>query len=196
VAADGVESEGAAVQDGLNPVRAESLPAGSRTRSNAIEARLEVPGPEAVASAEWPAAQVLDARQTERPAEADARVEPNRRVRAAIAAPSPLAPIAPDIQQPPLNSLGATRQNNQENPARVASPPLGEPAPPRRAAEHLARDLELDAAPAPEIHVSIGRIEVRAMTQPLVQPPRARPPSAGPALSLEAYLQKRLEGSR
>jgi hypothetical protein len=49
--------------------------------------------------------------------------------------------------------------------------------------------------PAPAIHVSIGRIEVRAVTAP---PPRSGAPAQRPAarLSLEQYLRERNEGRR
>jgi len=201
VAADGVESEGAAVQGGREPVRAETLPAGSRGQMNTIETELEVVSSRAALSMEFPAVpllEMLDARRTERPVEADGHVEPARQLHTAIPAPSSLTPPAHDLRRPPLDMRSATRRSDQENPSRGASLslPLDEAAPARRAQGHLVRDLELGAPPAPEIHVSIGRIEVRAMPPPAAQLPRARPPSVGPALSLEAYLQKRLEGSR
>ena len=50
--------------------------------------------------------------------------------------------------------------------------------------------------PAPEIHVSIGRIEVRAVIAPVAATPSPRRAATGPALSLEAYLRERQEGSR
>jgi len=49
-----------------------------------------------------------------------------------------------------------------------------------------------EAAPAPIIQVSIGRIEVRA-TPPPAQAPRPRP-SAPSAVSLEDYLRQRSKG--
>jgi len=52
-----------------------------------------------------------------------------------------------------------------------------------------------DAPPAPEIYVSIGRIEVRAVVAPVTATPRPRPAPIAPTLSLDAYLRKREEGS-
>jgi hypothetical protein len=47
----------------------------------------------------------------------------------------------------------------------------------------------------PVVHVSIGRIEVRAVTPP-VQPTPQRPPAPTAAPALEAYLRARNGGSR
>jgi len=45
---------------------------------------------------------------------------------------------------------------------------------------------------APDIRVTIGRIEVRAITLPPPMPPaqRTAPPRPGPALSLDDYLKQ------
>ncbi len=120
VAADGVESEGATVQGGREPVRAERLPVGSRRQMNTIEARVEVLGSEATPTAETPAV-ALVALQTERPAGPAAHGEPAQQIHAAIPAPSPLTPPAHDLQQPPLDARSATRRSDQENPSRSAS---------------------------------------------------------------------------
>jgi hypothetical protein len=58
---------------------------------------------------------------------------------------------------------------------------LAEPPPPVRR-----------EAPAPTIHVSIGRIEVRA--NPAPKAPLRERPSAPAAVSLEDYLRRRSKG--
>jgi hypothetical protein len=50
------------------------------------------------------------------------------------------------------------------------------------------------SAPPPSIPVTIGRLEVRASASPAILP-RAKT-KQGPAMSLEAYLQRRAEGGR
>lgn len=50
-------------------------------------------------------------------------------------------------------------------------------------------------APRPTVHVTIGRVEVKAIMPP-VQPERPKPSRPGPTLSLEAYLKQRNEGER
>ena len=49
--------------------------------------------------------------------------------------------------------------------------------------------------PEPTIHVTIGRVEVRAIT-PVPRVPRRQPAKTGPALSLHDYLKQRSEGGR
>jgi hypothetical protein len=50
-------------------------------------------------------------------------------------------------------------------------------------------------APRPTVHVTIGRVEVKAI-MPTVQPEHPKPYPPGPTLSLEAYLKQRNEGER
>jgi hypothetical protein len=197
VPAGGVESGRAALQDGREPIPANAVPFSSRPEMNAIEARREVLGPGGARSGESSTGSPVPEvgpHQSEWSAETPAG--PARQTNAAIAAPSPLSARGYDVQQPPLDMRSATGQRNQEDPPRVVSqpPPLNEAVRPRPAAADFEHALEADTPP--EIHVSIGRIEVRAMMAPAVQPPRASRPANAPALSLEAYLQKRLEGSR
>jgi hypothetical protein len=45
------------------------------------------------------------------------------------------------------------------------------------------------------VHISIGRIEVRAVTPP-AQPAARTPPAPRPKLSLDEYLRQRNEGKR
>jgi hypothetical protein len=60
----------------------------------------------------------------------------------------------------------------------AAEPPVGTPAP----------------QPAPTVHVTIGRIEVRAITPPAPPAPSAAPPKPSRRLSLDDYLKQRAEG--
>ncbi len=60
--------------------------------------------------------------------------------------------------------------------------------------ERKPQPLEVEAVPrAPTIHVTIGRIEVRAA--PPIASPRRTPP-ASPAMSLDEYLRQRRGGDR
>ncbi len=90
-----------------------------------------------------------------------------------------------------------TRPSSEEGPAGLVRtlPDVREHARSRPATPDLARTTP-DTPPAPEIHVSIGRIEVRAVMAPVTATPRPRASAVGPALTLEAYLRERQEGSR
>ncbi|WP_199746994.1 hypothetical protein, partial [Corallococcus sp. AB049A] len=52
----------------------------------------------------------------------------------------------------------------------------------------------LESAPAPVVQVTIGRIEVRAVTPPA--PARPAPARTSPSLSLDEYLRRRNGGGR
>jgi hypothetical protein len=74
--------------------------------------------------------------------------------------------------------------------ARLAPLPPPEPA----AAGGRARGLGADGAAEPVVHVTIGRLEVRA-----AEPARPAPPRrslAAPSVSLDDYLRRRREGRR
>lgn len=75
--------------------------------------------------------------------------------------------------------------------ARLASPAATAPAKPEH--EHLwppaLAGPGAQAKPAPTIHVSIGRIEVRASTPPAPASKKERP--ASPVMSLDEYLRQR-----
>jgi hypothetical protein len=78
---------------------------------------------------------------------------------------------------------------------RVAPPPL----PPLRG-ERVSRALRADETSAPlqqqpTIHVTIGRVDVRAV-MPAASQPRAESTPKAPALSLDDYLAQRKGGSR
>lgn len=50
------------------------------------------------------------------------------------------------------------------------------------------------SSPPPNIRVTIGRVEVRAIMPPEPKAPPAKPSRPGPALSLDDYLKQRNEG--
>ncbi|MDQ3929215.1 MAG: hypothetical protein M3328_08720 [Chloroflexota bacterium] len=98
-------------------------------------------------------------------------------------APEPDAPlehVAPPEGPPPVEP-GAVRRRPEGHPE-------GDQREPRLAAPEPS---------APTIRVSIGRIEVRAVTPPPMLPERRDTPARpGPALSLDDYLKERNEGRR
>jgi hypothetical protein len=76
------------------------------------------------------------------------------------------------------------------------APPEGRPAPlaaPRGEREGGPREAGAPP-PAPQIHVTIGRLEIRAAGQPAPAPRRAREPAA--VMSLDDYLRQRASGSK
>ena len=88
------------------------------------------------------------------------------------------------VPAPPVARRGAP---STSSPAGAGSPPS-----PRTAAAPLAaRDEE-----PPVVHVTIGRIDVRALT-PAQPPPRPTAPAPrGPAMSLDQFLAERERGGR
>jgi hypothetical protein len=56
--------------------------------------------------------------------------------------------------------------------------------------------ISCDAEARPMVKVTIGRVEVRAVTPPAPVPPRAAPPRARKTLSLDDYLGQRNRGER
>ena len=100
-----------------------------------------------------------------------------------------------DARNASSDIVRVTPPNSDEAPAglvRVA-PGVAEHARSRPTTPDLVRTTP-DTPPAPEIHVSIGRIEVRAVMAPAQPTPRPRTSAIGPALSLEAYLQTAARG--
>ncbi len=59
--------------------------------------------------------------------------------------------------------------------------------------QHAAAGTE-DTSPTPTIHVTIGRIDVRAITPPSAPPTRPKPTRSGPTLSLEDYTRQNRGG--
>ncbi len=81
------------------------------------------------------------------------------------------------LEKPPVLSIDPGRRGEDGKPA----------------AERYGQSAE--EAQAPTVHISIGRIEVRAVTQPAPQP-APKPVRRQPRLSLEDYLRQRNEGKR
>jgi hypothetical protein len=80
-----------------------------------------------------------------------------------------------------------------ENPPIVSINPSGAGKNNQPAAERYGQSTEENTAPT--IHIRIGRIEVRAVTQPAPQP-APRPVRQQPKLGLDDYLRQRSEGKR
>ena len=120
----------------------------------------------------------------------DAVAMPDTWPRRAAAGPVPLS------SPPPALTAGALRP--APPPVQAVSPGLAVP-PPRRpasAAHHDRRDRHEDAAArdAAPVHVSIGRIEIRAVAPP---PAPARRERAAPQpLGLDDYLRQRARGDK
>lgn len=77
-------------------------------------------------------------------------------------------------------------------PAKI--PPAAAAAPAKSATARSAASAErAEMPPAPQIQVTIGRVEVRAVAPTVAPAPRAK---RDPGLSLENYLQRRAEGGR
>ncbi len=91
---------------------------------------------------------------------------------AAIAADTVAQPAQPPLMPPPAYLTPAPPQTPAGSPA-VPSPPQ-----------------------PPVIRVTIGRIEVRAVTPPPIAPPAPRPAPRPPSLSLDDYLKERRGGRR
>jgi hypothetical protein len=85
-------------------------------------------------------------------------------------------------------------------PEPIRPAPLPAPAGPFNAAQ-VRRPVPLASDPpeagfqVPTVHISVGRIEVRAVSQP-AQPPARTPSTPRPKLSLDEYLRQRNEGKR
>lgn len=96
--------------------------------------------------------------------------------------PSPPAPF-PDDGTPPASRFGGSTAQLLASPARIVMGPVSPPSP----------GFPATPPAEPTIQVTIGRIEVRAVT------PGSRPKSAAsaaPRLSLEDYLRSRGGGTR
>ena len=69
--------------------------------------------------------------------------------------------------------------------------PAVSPAPSRSERAATSRPPRNDASSSREIHITIGRIEVRAVHPPPEPLPQQRPAPASPKISLEEYLKQR-----
>jgi len=104
--------------------------------------------------------------------------------------------IRPRLAPPDADPRRDAPARTGPRPAAVDSSPAPSPAPPPAIVEGIRPRLALDAAAGggdeaaagpPPIHVSIGRIEVRAVRpEPKPRPPRERP---APMVSLDEYLE-------
>jgi hypothetical protein len=107
-------------------------------------------------------------------------------------APSPAAPVRNEPRTP------AKPQASPQAKFTIAShaPPLPRPTVPPAVTPRATRQRDATRAPEPPpaIHVSIGRIEVRAAESPTAPPRRTR--AFAPKLSLDDYLASRTGGSK
>jgi hypothetical protein len=105
-----------------------------------------------------------------------------------------LIPIAPRKMQNPNvqdpNPAVPARQFLLPATAYVPHPPV---AGNERTLANTPPSSSADSAPAPVIHITIGRLEVRAITAPAAAPAQ-RPERAIPKLSLDNYLRSRNGG--
>jgi hypothetical protein len=176
------------------------------------------PEKEGVAAPNAAAREEIDLRPFERPDDlfGAERLQPERRGEAAnverqtsrpsdSTAPadgSPHAPWAAPSAAGQISPINGRSANVEKNPAatEVASlfarhEPVIAPPSPQRGGPSESRGFEGFTAVSPAIHVSIGRVEVRAVTAPAPRPsvPERR---AALRLSLEQYLRERNEGRR
>ena len=110
--------------------------------------------------------------------------------------PAPPAPLeaarpVPPSAPPPVPMQPRAPVDVRIVPARAALPVRAQPAaaqPPRQRALPQAAAQALPPVQAPDVHISIGRVEVRASTAP----PRPARAAGGPApVSLDQYLSQR-----
>ncbi len=98
----------------------------------------------------------------------------------------------------PVSSRGGVRARGADSPERGAESPGAArvPAFPVQAERGGSAPgvLAPESAPAPVVQVTIGRIEVRAVTPPA--PARQAPARTSPSLSLDEYLRRRNGGGR
>jgi hypothetical protein len=104
----------------------------------------------------------------------------------------PMRRVAPG--ELPGPSVARPRPDAQRRPEQI--PPVARPV---VAAASTATQRRAEAAPAatpaPVIHVSIGRVEIRAAVVP-APPSHHAPPATAPQLSLAEYLRRQAQGGR
>jgi hypothetical protein len=106
--------------------------------------------------------------------------------------PAPRGPVEEAATQTPASAIRAIPQPSLPEPARTSPfeiPQTEQPRQKRREARQEARDTQVNAQAEPVIHVSIGRIEIRASEE---RETRARKSDAtSPVMTLDAYLKSR-----
>jgi hypothetical protein len=103
--------------------------------------------------------------------------------------PAPMAEAPPVSRSSDITTAARVREPDTQS----ATPEMQVQRRPRRAV-HSARPTASEAEP-PSVHVTIGRIEVRAVAPPA--PATARPSARHPSpLSLDEYLELRRSGRR
>lgn len=127
---------------------------------------------------------------------------------APVPEPARLEPLAASRPKPPrpLSSWTATSQERPSAPApatlehapdirRWGRAPVSVEASvrPERPTRSVPRGAQRQQEPEPRIHVSIGRVEVRAVSPPAA--PRKRAPESPPGKRLDEYLRER-DGAR
>lgn len=100
----------------------------------------------------------------------------------------PKQPLREEVKQ---LTPSIERRTSERSIGQKPSPPQNQPKVTRAVPRAEAKDSS-EQTTAPVIHVTIGRVEVRA-TPPATKKPRAAQ-SAGPKMSLEDYLRARVEG--
>ena len=124
------------------------------------------------------------------PVARETRVERLTVVHEAAAEPRPGAVLRP---RPPAPPEARRVEVLRPAPAPRDAPPAPR-SPPRVEREHGPDGAAPQPAAAPVIHVTIGRLEVRAAAQPHVPPRPAR--EQPPVMELDDYLRQRASGSR
>ncbi len=172
-----------------------AAPLAARVETVEVQARPVAPVPPAPRTPEAPAEMYALAEPapalTQRPEVSSpaAVISAPLRSTETTAQPSPRAAPPPDlaVEQRPVTTLASRVEYTL--PAATARQTPAEPAPAR--ATRAERRAAVLAAPREEttVHVSIGRIEVRAA--PPAPEPRRREPARSPVMTLEDYLQSR-----
>jgi hypothetical protein len=132
-----------------------------------------------------------------RPPRTQARIVPNaedgRRVRANRGRPTETAAATPRLTERAAVKQAGDRSGHVSSPQRLAFPDLSSVVAKRASgtlADGLRSPLVAAEPPEPVVHVSIGRVEIRAQETPASRPTRERA-SRPPALSLSEYLHRR-----
>ena len=101
------------------------------------------------------------------------------------------SPIATGTERSPLSPSRITpvKESPAIRPAPIPAPAIEVTSRRSRSAAWESIDAPPQASPAPTIHVTIGRIEVRAMPTPVSVQPKSR--FAAPVMSLDDYLRQR-----